>query len=179
MKQLCEAPSVLGIFAGVIGLPANDLLVLAAPMGLPEYSGLPGLLKHSTRELAATVRPTEPTALTGDGIYAHRWFRIAPANWERFLDLSQGAWPAFEAAFDAQIMGFFRQDMSPSVTEVLLLTQYPGLAGWERSRTDFNTQEEKAARANFIERQGLTQWTTVTATRLHPLSQGLPLTKSL
>jgi hypothetical protein len=175
VRTLAEEASVLGIFSGVIGLPVNDLLVLAAPMGLPSFAGLPGLLRHSTRELMATVRPTEPAVLTEDGIYAHRWFRIETAHWDRFLALSEGAWPAFETAFDVRIMGLFKQETSPTLTEVLLLTRYPSLAGWERSRTDFKTDEEKAARSNFVERQGLTQWTTVTATRLHPLAQ--PLTR--
>ena len=66
---------------------------------------------------------------------ALRWFDLAAKDWDEFLELSVGAWPAFEESFDANILGLFRAtDVEEPAAAALLVTRYASLAVWEESR---------------------------------------------
>ena len=146
-----------GLFAPQIG-DASESLVLITPEG-----GQPrGVLAtvDSLERITATVRPTSSDALPpDDGVYAHRWFDINPADWDEFLALSEGAWPGFEGANPGvRIHGFFREGED----RVLLVTRYPSLAAWETSRN----ANDDAGGANFRRRHQLTKSTIVRTYRL-------------
>src|SRR5205085_295124 len=125
-----------GLFVPQIG-DASETLVLIVPSAVWRQSPVVDAsycLQTEVETLTATVRPTsgEPLA-ADDGVYAHRWFDIDPADWDEFLALSEGAWPGFEAANPGvRIHGFFRAGTQGE--RVLLVTRYPSLASWETSR---------------------------------------------
>lgn len=142
--------SVWGAFLSQIGAPANEVVVVtqgdrayAPPRDSADVTG--------TETLEATARPVapyEPLARPDPGgVYAHRWFDVADDDWPEFLSLSERAWPAFEAANEGcRIVGFFRHTAASSPARVLLITRYEGLAGWERSRQDTNSDEFRRRR---------------------------------
>ena len=156
-----QPESVVGLFGAEIGAPASDGVVLStgsAPVDLPGASVL------ATTRLQPTVRPVErPAGLDASGVYAHRWFDLAAADVEELIALSEGAWPEFEAATPGtRVIGLFRSlDAAEGRARVLLLTYYPSLADWERSRATGG-----AARAAFARRHQLTDSTIVRTYRL-------------
>lgn len=170
--------SVFGLWRGEIGWHTDEgALVTAWPRGgdqahelleaTPEV--IDSVIASSVEPVVATVRPVEPTPPTEDGIYAHRWFEIASEDWPEFVELSQGAWPEFEAAFGARIIGFWRSlDSEAGRDRVLLVTRYPSLAVWERSRPYAPEPVEGVAEARrrFLRRAELTQRTIVRISRL-------------
>jgi hypothetical protein len=168
--QISAAGSTLfGLFQGVIGLPSNEVIAVAtaaADDALLRAQDIPGLLAVDAVSITATVRPRDPAPLQAPGIYAHRWFHIGARHWPRFLELSEAAWPAFERAFASEIVGLWKQDVEPDASLVLLMTRYPDLATWERSRAGAASDAEQHMRQHFRERQGMVTWTSVVATRL-------------
>lgn len=153
-----ELGPVWGMFAPQIGA-ASETLEVVVPGELPALSTATVAVQQG---LTATVRPTTTDPLPADdGVYAHRWFDIDPADWDEFLSLSEGAWPGFEGANPGvRIHGFFRS--GDDGERVLLVTRYPSLAGWETSR---NAPDE-AGGANFRRRHQLTRSTIVRTYRL-------------
>ena len=122
---------VTGLWAGAggIGWWDDEAVVLA---GWPATAA-PDATAGET--LRATARPVEVAPIEPGGVFAHRWFEIDAGDWDEFLELSTGAWPAFEEAYDARIEGFFRsEDVEPPDARVLLITRYPSYEAWERSR---------------------------------------------
>jgi hypothetical protein len=164
---------LVGLFTGQIGVPSDEGIALSAWPGAarpgtpsPLFDGVADVRDVRRERLAATVRPTEPRALTLPGVYAHRWFELAEADWPEFLELSQGAWPAFERAYDAEIQGFFRSlEVAPPRARVLLLTRYASLAEWSRSREAVDDATRESAR-RFRRRHELTESTVVVTTEL-------------
>ena len=167
---------LVGLFLSQIGLPANQALVLT---GWPDresleqgpglaLDGVPGLRTLRAEQIVSTARPTRIAPCTEPGVYAHRWFEIAASDWTEFLALSEAAWPEFEKSFGVEIEGLFRSlDASPDEARVLLLTRYPSLAVWERSRVpDRSSPAQQAAFENFRRRGELTRTTVVVTTRL-------------
>jgi hypothetical protein len=153
-----------GLFAPQIG-DTSETLVLIAPepnWRQSRVADAPYCLQKDEDGITATVRPTSTEPLPpDDGVYAHRWFDIDPAEWDEFLALSEGAWPGFEAASPGvRIHGFFRAGEQGE--RVLLVTRYPSLAAWETSR---NAPDE-AGGANFRRRHELTRSTIVRTYRL-------------
>ena len=147
-----------GLFVPQIGA-ASETVEVIIPGELP---ALADATVEAVDRITATVRPTTPDALPADdGVYAHRWFDIDPADWDEFLALSEGAWPGFEAANPGvRIHGFFRAGEQGE--RVLLVTRYPSLAAWETSRN----ATDDAGGANFRRRHELTKTTTVRTYRL-------------
>ena len=150
-----------GVFSPQIGDLSESLVaVVAVPGGWVGTAPPVGVTIESMEPLTATVRPTTAEPLPADdGVYAHRWFDIDPADWDEFLALSEGAWPGFEAANPGvRIHGFFRA----GADRVLLVTRYPSLAAWESSRN----ATDDAGGANFRRRHQLTKTTIVRTYRL-------------
>jgi len=139
-----------GVFVSQIGAPANEVVVLARG-GEPVTPPAEAAEVAGVEQLEATARPVapyEPPARPDPGgVYAHRWFDVADDDWPEFLSLSERAWPAFEAANEGcHIVGFFRHRTAIAPTRVLLVTRYEGLAGWEKSRQDTNSDEFRRRR---------------------------------
>lgn len=159
---------IVGRWSGAAGMGWYDdeLIVL---VGWPE--GTTPVPTPEAVPVRATARPTSVAPLTGGGVFAHRWFEFDPADWDEFLSLSSGAWPAFEAAYGATIEAFLRTDKEPQ-DAVLLITRYPSLAGWEESRGALSAapgEDVAEAGRRFQRRRQLTRRTIVrTGTLLSP-----------
>ncbi|GAC1599059.1 MAG: hypothetical protein NVS3B21_25190 [Acidimicrobiales bacterium] len=125
---------------GSIGWPDDELIVMIAQGDLSDAGGatewltdgFDGITNVETRLLVATSRPTVPATLQPGGVIAHRWFDLDAGDVDEVVELSSGAWPAFESAYDATIEGLFRSQSGPAA--LLLVTRYASLAEWERSR---------------------------------------------
>ena len=115
-----------------------------------------------------SVRPARPVPPLEPGVYAHRWFELRDADWPEFVELSTDAWPEFERSFDSQILGLWRsRDVEQPRARALLLTRYPSLAMWERSRGESaRSERESALWQRFVRRHQLTDSTVVVITRL-------------
>lgn len=167
--------SIFGLWRGEIGWHSDEGVVMSAWPADAEpdttvLDDIDGVVDSSVELLVATVRPTSPDPPTADGVYAHRWFECAERDWPEFLELSQGAWPDFEGAFDGtNIVGFWRSLETPAgLVRVLLVTRYPSLSTWERSRpyAPEAVPGAEQARAKFLRRAELTERTIVRITRL-------------
>ncbi len=154
--------SIFGLWRGQIGLGATEGVLLTSwrdeqsPIRADgAFLASAGVVESAAERLVATVRPEHPTPPRGPGVYALRWFDIQARDWPEFLALSERAWPEFEATYGAKILGFWRSlDVSPPRGRVLLLTRYPSLAVWERSRAG-------ARNEHFARRAELTEATVV------------------
>lgn len=171
-----EGGVLFGLFLPQIGLASDEAIVLSVwPAARdsdgpesPVLAGAADVVSSDRERLVATVRPMEPHPPTEPGVYAHRWFELDEKDWDEFRNLSEDAWPTFEAAFDTQIVGFWRSiDTASPSARVLLLTRYASLAVWEQSRME-GTQSgpELEARKRFRRRHELTRSTAVVTTRL-------------
>lgn len=142
--------TVVGAWAGAgsIGWWDDEVAVLAGWPG--EHGDVDG-----TR-LRASARPTSVAPIAPGGVFAHRWFEIDPATWDEILELSTGAWPAFERAYGATIEGFWRAEDGAGI---LLVTRYPDVATWERSRGVVRASGEDMEEASrrFLRRRELTK----------------------
>ena len=148
--------------AGSIGWPSDQAAVILAGAG-------PAPLRQSVEDhgalgevhgLAPTTRPTDAAPPEATGVVALRWFELAAADWDEFLDLSVGAWPAFEEAFDATILGLFRAvDVAEPDALALLVTRYASLATWEESRTVLGARSGSLAHSgrSFLRRHEITR----------------------
>lgn len=153
-----------GLFNGLLGLRTDELFAIAAAEDVsPGWPLLAGAETVERRELKPTARPVKPDSLTRPGVYVLRFFEIAPADVDRFVQLSVEAWTTFENTDDyrAEPVGLFRQDLDASSVLMLLVTWYDTLTSWERSRSP-----APAARENFALRAGLTRCALPIATRL-------------
>ena len=159
--------TVLGLFSPQIGFASNEAVLLVrwpgATGAIPE---LKSASRRAADHLAATLRPADNDTPRPGGIYVHRWFTVAQANLERFIDLSGQAWPSFEAGFDSNIFGLFRarEPAANGDVRMLLLTRYADHGVWEASR-----QPAAAARDAFANRHTLTTSTIARSSTLLPL----------
>jgi NIPSNAP len=136
---------VIGMFAGLIGFATDEGVVLSAwtdpdaqVSHAPRTVGaVASIIESSAERLAATVRPIDaaplPAGAPGD-VYAHRWFWLQPQDWPEFLTLSEeGVWPFFESD-GCRIIGLWRSMEPGPLAKALLITRYPSVAHWERTR---------------------------------------------
>lgn len=127
---------------------------------------------RDVRSLTPTARPTDGPPVVGGGVVvALRWFDLAAADWDEFLELSVGAWPAFESSFDAGILGLFRvSDVEPPGAMALLVTRYASLAVWEESRSVLAARSGSLAHSGrrFLRRHELTRRSVVRIGRPAP-----------
>jgi hypothetical protein len=156
-----------GMFRGQIGLEANEGVLLTAYPDAARLAHAVGALRAAsagardvrTERMVATARPVSVAPVTLPGVYAFRSFEIADSDSEEFVSLSERAWPAFEAGYDARIVGLWKSlDVRAPDARFHLLTRYASLATWEASRAD-------VGRPEFARRGKLTRATrVVTAT---------------
>lgn len=145
--------------ASSIGWASDQTVVITAGLAGGAAGGRP---------LEPTARPLDDRPPRPEGVVALREFELAAADWDEFLDLSVGAWPAFEAAYDASILGLFRfTDVASPDAAALLVTRYASLAEWEVSRRvgTATSGDLAAAGQRFLRRHQLTRRTSVRIAR--------------
>ena len=128
------------LFAGMIGY-ANDegVLMRAWPDVETATDGArsqpsPQIIESDIVRLMPTARPIDATPPREDGVYAHRWFWLQPQDWAEFQRLSsEGIWPYFESD-GCRIIGLWRSMEPGPLAAALLITRYPSVAHWERTR---------------------------------------------
>jgi hypothetical protein len=133
--------ATFGLFPAMIGLASDEMAVITAwadadtaARADAAISGVPDVLNCSTERLVPTVRPIDATPPHQSGVYAHRWFWVQPQDWPEFQRLSEeGIWPYFEAD-GCRIVGLWRSIEPGQPAKALLLTYYPTVAHWERTR---------------------------------------------
>lgn len=54
------------------------------------------------------MRPDTTESLLRQSSYAFHWFENLAECWREFLDFFVDAWPAFEAAYDSQIISLWQ-----------------------------------------------------------------------
>ena len=165
-----------GLWVSQIGMAMNEgTLLICWPNNAPDPSSVDlitslsdDITNATSTILHPTVKPTNDAPPKQTGVYMHRWFTVNETDWDEFLQLSADAWPDFEAATGATVIGFWRP-ASNGTEEVtaLLVTHYPSMAAWEASRGP-NTTSEQASEAwqAFVRRHEMTQSMTATAMEL-------------
>jgi hypothetical protein len=168
--------SLYGIFFGLFGLATNEIYLMAtredSNPSLDKNTSLSKLIpEHNldlreSYQLCPTVRPTDHTPRTRDGIYVFRWFNIFNRDVDEIVKLSDEAWVTFEGGFDSEVQGLFAEvDRSQEQGWMLLLTWYQDLSVWEASR-----RPPEEARERFLKRHKLTIEAIPIATRLYHIN---------
>ena len=151
--------------AASVGWASDETAVILAGSDPEELSAAARTAgSRDARVLEATARPTAGPPAVPSGVVALRWFELAAADWDEFLDLSAGAWPAFESSFDATILGLFRATtVGPPDAAALLVTRYASLAVWEQSRSVLRAGSGPLAQSGerFMRRRELTRRSVV------------------
>ena len=161
-----EHGRIFGVFTPQIGLSLNHVIVLSefpdetVARATNTLAGVAaGIERHEFWQPAPRPAAGETIAET-EGVFSHRWFDCADADWPQFQQLSVTAWDNFEDVHDTRVIGFWRSHMppSPGVTRVWLMAWYKNLGAWEGSRW-YNKAASPAATAahtRFRERRALT-----------------------
>ena len=134
--------NVFALFAGMIGLATDEgVLVRAWPDGETlareserTLTSATQIIESEVERLAPSVRPVDATPPREPGVYAHRWFWLQPQDWAEFVRFSEeGIWPYFESD-GCRIIGLWRSMEPGPLAKALLVTRYPSVAHWERTR---------------------------------------------
>jgi hypothetical protein len=134
--------TMVGLFLGMIGFASDEGVLIRAWPDVTELSARADatmaaadtIVESRVETLSATVRPTSAASLSIDGIYAHRWFWLKDSDWAEFEALSSDSiWPYFESD-GCEIIGLWRAASDQPLVGALLLTRYPSVAHWERTR---------------------------------------------
>jgi hypothetical protein len=176
--------SVFGLFAGMIGFASDEGVFITAwpdadaAVNAPDVAAsIRDVIESTSERIVPTARPIDPTPPREAGVYAHRWFWLQPQDWSEFQRLSEeGIWPYFESD-GCRIIGLWRSMEPGQPAKALLITRYPSVAHWERTRlqsTDPPTgtderlyrQAQDAGRA----RNALTERSIVRLTSLVPFA---------
>ena len=153
-----------------IGWPSDETAVIVTGGDPTGVAGSVAAADASgIRPLVPTGRPSDDRLPERSGVVALRWFELAAADWDEFLDLSVSAWPAFEESFDAAILGLFRAsdvdapDVDAPDATALLVTRYASLAVWEESRSVLAARSGSLAHSGrrFLRRHEITRRSVV------------------
>ena len=134
--------AVYALFAGMIGFASDEGVLMRAWRDDDAFaasaertlSALPGIVESRAERLFPGVRPLDASPPRADGVYAHRWFWLQPQDWAEFQRLSEdGVWPYFESD-GCNVMGLWRSAEPGPLAKALLITRYPSVAHWERTR---------------------------------------------
>ena len=170
-----------GVWAGQIGLSANQGIVVtvwtdldaAKRNGRAAINGIDEIAASETLYLEPTTRPLDATPPEGPGMFAHRVFETRREDTERFVQLSDEAWPQFEEVFGTKIFALWKETgHDRAFDRLILLTRYADYAAWEKSRfwTPAPDPNASDALAKFRERREITVDTVVYTTRLGVVS---------
>jgi len=168
---------LFGIWAGQIGLSANQGIVVtvwtdldaAKRNGKSAINGISEVSASETLYMEPTTRPVDATPPEGPGIFAHRIFETRREDTDRFVELSDEAWPQFEEVFGTKIFALWRETgHDRAFDRLILLTRYADYAAWENSRFWRPEPDPNASDAleKFRERRQITVDTVVYTTRL-------------
>jgi hypothetical protein len=134
--------SVYLLCAGLIGLASDEgILIRTWPDAATQMresartiAPAAAVVQWHAERLTPTVRPRDVAPPREPGVYAHRWFWLKPDQWDEFARLSQeGVWPYFESD-GCRIVGLWRSEDEHPLCGALLITRYPTVAHWERTR---------------------------------------------
>jgi hypothetical protein len=133
--------TMFGLFAGMIGFASDEGVVITAWPDADARGAagdmmalVPDVVEAERERLVPTARPLDATPPRADGVYAHRWFWLQPQDWAEFQALSEdGVWPYFESD-GCRIIGLWRSMEPGQPATALLVTRYPSVAHWERTR---------------------------------------------
>jgi hypothetical protein len=165
--------TVWGVWTAIFGMASNELVVVTAwpdqatPVATLQDALPDGFRVAASHELSPTVRPTSAEPVTRPGVYVHRFFRAREKDMQKVVDLSVEAWKTFATDDDygTEQIAFFRPRARATDPEtpgdMLLISWYPDLANWEKSR-----QFPAQAAALFRERAKLTETSLPFAMRL-------------
>ncbi len=170
-----------GVWAGQIGLSANQGVVVtvwsdletAKREGGSAIAKIDGISASETLYMEPTARPLDPAAPEGPGMFAHRIFEVRRDDADRFVALSDEAWP--QQVFGARVFALWREvGHDRAMDRLILLTRYPDYTAWENSRfwrPDPNPNASDALQ-RFRERRQITVDTGVYTTRLATAAAG-------
>ena len=131
-----------GIFrGGMFGLKTNEIAILSAWHGetggescITDFVENTHLDCTVQKDLVATVRPSEATAIKRAGIYVIRWIAMDSDDIAEYTGLCLKTWPRFETGDTQRCYGVFRPAESVKQPTLLMLTWYEDLTAWEQSR---------------------------------------------
>ncbi|MCZ6503370.1 MAG: hypothetical protein O6945_12740 [Gammaproteobacteria bacterium] len=154
---------VYGVFQGLFGLASNELYLVVSSVTVISQQDLDSEFQIiESIDLIPTIRPTDHTRRTREGIYVFRWFDVMNKDVEEIAELSAKAWITFEEGFDTEVQCLFaEQNQESKQGKMLLITWYKNLSVWQESR-----QPPEDARENFMRRHRLTLQAKPIATRL-------------
>ena len=152
-----------GVFQGLFGLASNELYLVMSSQRSVSQLNIGGEFQVKERiDLVPTIRPTDHTRRTREGIYVFRWFDVMNKDVGEIAELSAKAWLTFEERFDTEVQCLFaEQNRESAQGKMLLITWYRDLSVWQQSR-----QPPTEARENFMRRHQLTLQAKPIATRL-------------
>ncbi|MCH7741956.1 MAG: hypothetical protein IIB71_04760 [Proteobacteria bacterium] len=152
-----------GVFQGLFGLASNELYLVMSSQRSVSQRNIDGEFQvKECIDLVPTIRPTDHTRRTREGIYVFRWFDVMNKDVEEIAELSAKAWLTFEEGFDTEVQCLFaEQNRESAQGKMLLITWYQDLSVWQESR-----QPPTEARENFMRRHQLTLQAKPIATRL-------------
>lgn len=135
-------PAPYALFAGMVGFATDEGVLMRTWRDEQAYidrankslSAFTSVIESEAERLLPSVRPLDASAPRVSGVYAHRWFWLQPQDWPEFQRLSEdGIWPYFESD-GCHIVGLWRSAEAGPLAKVLLITRYPSVAHWERTR---------------------------------------------
>ncbi len=103
------------------------------PPATPEV-GDPDVVHVNTRVLDILTRGETPPDPARGGIVTHRWFILPPRNVAEMVAITTEAWTGFEGDTGSEPLGLWQDRAEGEPAHVLLMTWYPSLSHWERSR---------------------------------------------
>ena len=164
-NQVPSDTNIWGIWFGLFGLRANELLVVthAATPNSEVLATVPGNVED-TISMVPTVRPTSTTPPQKEGLYVFRFFDTHPQHIDEIASLSNTAWTTFESTteYHAEPLALFAShNNTDDAATMLLITWYDTFDSWQISR-----QPHPDAKQNFLRRRALTTSTLPIATRL-------------
>lgn len=169
-----EGGTLYGVWRSQIGRPRDELTVLTQWDGTRAgtdaldslLAPVADIVDLDSVLLEPTLRPESPQPPTRQGNYAFRWFTLPESNWPEFIELCAAAWPGFEASYDSQVIGLWREPQAgDGICRSLLLTRRPDLAMWERSKLP-QGEDEAEVRRKLSRRYDLCDSTEVYTTTL-------------
>ena len=165
--QILKPANRWGAFFGLFGLASNEFfLVTCGDIAGAEdrLKAVDGVTSVHTISLQPTVRPTDETPRSREGLYVFRFFGVHSRDIDEIAQLSKEAWTYFETSdrYKAEPQALFCEtDRDKDEGIMLLITWYDGLNSWQESRAP-----EAQARENFRKRSSMTTFTKPFATRL-------------